>query len=289
MNIMNKLYNGFWFPGTTGFSGCSHISDKYTIEESKTFFSIPHWFPVFRYASFGLQHHVPRVEKYKKAACDEILKHFKISIKLYDVDGEDPHKYVWRGWAESAADMNTSRTVKGVKVYSHMSVYTMDGQYVGSPATAWMLLNRGIEKPEYSKEGNSVCSVGKSTIDGRWYGWSHRAIYGFGIGDTVTKGHCAYRPSNLADFLDDCNQFWTDEDRLDISTKVVSVENEDGVSTLMAETSWTYGGNIPNEKLRNTISGVTNYIPDDYGRGEWTAENDAEVRQMAVDFSSGVS
>ena len=34
-------------------------------------------------------------------------------------------------------------------------------------------------------------SVGKSP-NGKWYGWSHRAMYGFGIGDKVKKGDCAY-------------------------------------------------------------------------------------------------
>lgn len=34
-------------------------------------------------------------------------------------------------------------------------------------------------------------SVGKSS-NGKWYGWSHRAMYGFGIGDKVKKGDCAY-------------------------------------------------------------------------------------------------
>jgi len=28
-------------------------------------------------------------------------------------------------------------------------------------------------------------SCGKSTKDGKWYGWSHRAITGFGIGDKL--------------------------------------------------------------------------------------------------------
>jgi len=38
------------------------------------------------------------------------------------------------------------------------------------------------------KSGNGV---GKST-NGKWYGWSHRAVYGFGIGDTIKKGDVAY-------------------------------------------------------------------------------------------------
>lgn len=38
------------------------------------------------------------------------------------------------------------------------------------------------------KSGNGV---GKSS-NGKWYGWSHRAVYGFGIGDKVKKGDVAY-------------------------------------------------------------------------------------------------
>lgn len=36
--------------------------------------------------------------------------------------------------------------------------------------------------------GNSVAKGS----DGKWYGWSHRAIHGFEIGDKVKKGDCAY-------------------------------------------------------------------------------------------------
>jgi hypothetical protein len=37
-------------------------------------------------------------------------------------------------------------------------------------------------------ENNSVAKG----CDGKWYGWSHRAVYGFGIGDKVKTGDCAY-------------------------------------------------------------------------------------------------
>lgn len=33
-------------------------------------------------------------------------------------------------------------------------------------------------------------SVAKSDADGKYYGWSHRAIYGFGIGDVVKADTC---------------------------------------------------------------------------------------------------
>ena len=33
-------------------------------------------------------------------------------------------------------------------------------------------------------------SVAKAEADGKYYGWSHRAIYGFGVGDKVTADTC---------------------------------------------------------------------------------------------------
>ena len=32
--------------------------------------------------------------------------------------------------------------------------------------------------------------IGFSEKEQKWYGWSHRAIYGFGIGDEVKEGDC---------------------------------------------------------------------------------------------------
>ena len=41
----------------------------------------------------------------------------------------------------------------------------------------------GIKGKSLSKD-SSIHSYGKAEADGKWYGWSHRAIYGFGVGDT---------------------------------------------------------------------------------------------------------
>lgn len=42
----------------------------------------------------------------------------------------------------------------------------------------------------------------------KWYGWSHRAYYGFGIGDKIKKGDCGYEISGAwtAKTLDDAKQ-----------------------------------------------------------------------------------
>lgn len=43
-----------------------------------------------------------------------------------------------------------------------------------------------------SAYGKNVPSLGYSASEEKWYGWSHRAIYGFGVGDKIKKGTCGY-------------------------------------------------------------------------------------------------
>ena len=64
-----------------------------------------------------------------------------------------------------------------------------NGNYVGDLKFAERLIEKGIV-PELAHLNNKVCSIGKSEKDGKWYGWSHRAIFGFQIGDIVKKGDC---------------------------------------------------------------------------------------------------
>lgn len=45
------------------------------------------------------------------------------------------------------------------------------------------IAERGIA-PELRTKESSTCSIGKGG-DGKWYGWSHRAMHGFGIGDKL--------------------------------------------------------------------------------------------------------
>lgn len=70
------------------------------------------------------------------------------------------------------------------------AVYNAHGVYVGDKETADFLADKGI-LPEAKREDSSVCSVGFSHKDQKWYGWSHRAISGFGVGDVVKDGDCA--------------------------------------------------------------------------------------------------
>ena len=72
----------------------------------------------------------------------------------------------------------------------NMLVYrTKAGQYITCRTRKRPVLVKTIAKleitPELANKTHNVCSVGKSAVDGKWYGWSHRAMVGFGVGDKI--------------------------------------------------------------------------------------------------------
>lgn len=83
------------------------------------------------------------------------------------------------------------------------SAYTPSGDYIGSPRDANFLTKRKGIKPEKSKPSHNVCSIGFSEAEQKWYGWSHRAIFGFGIGDSVKEGDCTASSGWTDDYLED--------------------------------------------------------------------------------------
>lgn len=69
--------------------------------------------------------------------------------------------------------------------FTMRSAYTPEGLYVGDVQMArFLIVKRGI-KPELARPKNNVCSVGFCEENKKWYGWSHRAIAGFEIGDRL--------------------------------------------------------------------------------------------------------
>ena len=94
------------------------------------------------------------------------------------------------------------------------SAYTPEGWYIGLSKDAYRLCYvRGI-KPELRTERHSVCSIGFCEKENKWYGWSHRAIYGFGIGSTCEKGDVHYAPRGrgewAAETMEDAKQMAMD-------------------------------------------------------------------------------
>ena len=115
--------------------------------------------------------------------------------------------------------------------------------------------------------------VGFSPRDNKWYGWSHRAIYGFGVGSTCKKGDCHYRAKNEQDEIEAAIKFWSDENHINVKARKV----RDGELAVTWEN-------------RGSISGVNwHYDHKNFGKGEWIAKTMEDAKKMAQDFNEGVS
>jgi hypothetical protein len=79
-------------------------------------------------------------------------------------------------------------------------------------------------------------------------------------------------------------KFWEDDLHKNTRATYVTEGGEKGVYV-----SWTYSDKTPNEAIRGDTSGSFHPYPEEWGKGEWTAETTADAKQMAVDFASGVS
>jgi hypothetical protein len=167
-----------------------------------------------------------------------------------------------------------------VNEYTMQVAVNADGHYIGTKEDAWQLCDCIGIAPELAKPEHIHCSIGFCEKEQKWYGWSHRAIRGFGVGSQVKKGDCGYQPIDWNDFLEVCTYFWTDEYKLGVR----SVRCGDSAST-----SWQYDENTPNAKIRGSVSSITTSSPEKWGRGEWKAETLDDAKQMAIDFARGVS
>ena len=83
--------------------------------------------------------------------------------------------------------------------FTMKSAYTPIGDYIGNSKDAYRLCRRYGIRPEKANPSHKVCSIGFCGAKQKWYGWSHRAIGGFGVGDTVKEGDCT------------ASSGWTDE------------------------------------------------------------------------------
>ena len=82
-------------------------------------------------------------------------------------------KEVWDGSDTSGEDIEMTMA------------YTPEGHWIGEPKLAQRLCkDKGI-KPELADDSNNICSIGYCEKDKKWYGWSHRAIFGFKVGDKL--------------------------------------------------------------------------------------------------------
>lgn len=68
------------------------------------------------------------------------------------------------------------------------AAYNPAGTYIGNVEIAEFLCRKKGILPEEATPGDGICSVGLCPAEQKWYGWSHRAIFGFKVGDIVKEG-----------------------------------------------------------------------------------------------------
>jgi len=161
-----------------------------------------------------------------------------------------------------------------------------DGSYIGHCSLIEKDISTGLFKflAEHEVTDELTHGVGFSPKEQKWYGWSHRAVYGFGIGSTCKKGDCHYIGSTIEEQQEAAIDFWTEEHHKNVRCEGIIEAQGDRFFDI----KWDYTALVPNEKLRNTIGGASHFITP-LGRGEWVAKTLEDAKQMAIDFNEGVS
>jgi hypothetical protein len=165
--------------------------------------------------------------------------------------------------------------------------YNDSGVCIGDVELAKELFQLGID-PQPAKPRNQVCSIGWCEHEQKWYGWSHRARWGFGIGSGVKKGDIAYNPANLDDWIENKVAFEVDEYQTLIRTEIKpnqKVDLDDSGDRTVLTITTRYNNEVPIESRRNTINHDHFVVPETFGRGEWTAQTLEDAKQMAIDFA----
>ena len=99
-----------------------------------------------------------------------------VKIRKYRVGYEVRHEQV------------SGEEAGGGRPFVIATAFTSDGHYIGDSKRAYRLIVRRGIKPELVNESHNVCSIGFCDQKQKWYGWSHRALYGFSVGDVVEEG-----------------------------------------------------------------------------------------------------
>lgn len=207
---------------------------------------------------------------------------------------------IWPAWScgvdiASGADQDTKNLVSALDgdhgQIEMETCYTIRGDWIGDIKVAKFLCQeKGIAPEHKETQPKGVlrpCSIGFCAKDQKWYGWSHRAIYGFGVGSSVKIGDLAYKPRDEAGFRRKYLQFFG-VNKYHKNERVVDSVSADGDRGALITA--TYTDDVPNEKLRGTEYRIFwPYKNDKMGRGEWVAETLEDARQMAIDFADGVS
>ena len=129
--------------------------------------------------------------------------------------------------------------------------------------------------------------------DGKWYGYSYRAIFGFQAGDKITKSSSAYRASTVKEIIEQYDSF--NESWRKYTSDVI--ENKHSLEIHHRMSQCSLKDKCPNQSKEtydeNHICEWIDAEPEIEivytGKGEHTIQNDAEAYDAAKRFSEGVS
>ena len=89
--------------------------------------------------------------------------------------------YIYRREVTKDPTPSDNETLEMVNCYSS---YT--GEWIGNAKnTLFICKKKGLRQVQKSDPSHCVCSIGYQPDEDKWYGWSHRAICGFGFGDRI--------------------------------------------------------------------------------------------------------
>jgi len=183
----------------------------------------------------------------------------------------------------------------------HLFAETLNGKYIGEPKLAENLYEiYGISFDVISDEHN-VCSIGFSEREQKWYGWSHRAIFGFGIGSEIKKGDCAYIAATPEELIDDHAEFFADFGPERVAERRVEcqvLDDRSGIRILHSTLHVPIASSV--DDILDAINDEDHDLPtedihkDAYsvvkcGKGAWKADTLEDAKQMAIDFANGVA
>lgn len=118
-------------------------------------------------------------------------------------------------------------------------------------------------------------NIGYSPTQLKWYGWSHRAIAGFGKGSKCKVGDCAFVPSNKEEFKKSLEQWYSDKYYTNVEYKV-----SDGGVCVKYELHKKDGEIFKTNRFYK--------YPKKWGKGEWVALDLNDAKEMAMDFAKSV-
>jgi len=155
--------------------------------------------------------------------------------------------------------------------------YNWNGVRIGQPDMAVMLCDGKGIFPEPIDKKKGLCQIGFSELDQKWYGWSTRAVAGFGVGSQITMDDYGFRAANEKDFVADLHKYYRGLD-----VQIATQPEKDGVKVYYDLSIQPHERDmIPPDRFHP--------FPEEWGKGKWKAKTLDDAKEMAIEFAKDVA